>query len=75
MIPVEGMFHQWASDFIEFETGPGNYTVALIELDDGRIVKGAADTVVFLDQTRETLKPADKEAGADAARDGLMPAT
>ena len=75
MISVEGMFHQWASDFVEFETGPGNYTVALIELDDGRIVKGAADTVVFLDKAQETLKPAAKEAGADAAREILMPAT
>ena len=75
MISVEGMFHQWASDFVEFETGPGNYTVALIELDDGRIVKGAADTVVFLDKAQEILKPAAKGAGADAAREILMPAT
>lgn len=75
VIPVEGLFHQWASDFMEFETGPGNYTVALIELDDGRIVKGVADTVVFLDKVQETLQPAAKEAGADAAQDVLMSAT
>lgn len=75
IIPVEGLFHQWASDFMEFETGPGNYTVALIELDDGRIVKGVADTVVFLDKVQETLRPAAKEAGDDTAQDVLMPAT
>jgi hypothetical protein len=26
----EGIFHQWASSFTEFESGAGNYTVALI---------------------------------------------
>ena len=65
MISVEGMFHQWASDFVEFETGPGNYTVALIELDDGRIVKGAADTVVFLDKAQE------REKGLEMSRELL----
>ncbi len=75
IILVEGLFHQWASDFMEFETGLGNYTVALIELDDGRIVKGVADTVVFLDKVQETLRPAAKEAGDDTAQDVLMPAT
>lgn len=50
-IPVEGLFHQWAAQYEDFcEFGPGNYTVALIELDDGRIVECAPDTVVFLDR-------------------------
>lgn len=34
---VEGLFHQWGSEFEEFENGPGNYTVAIVELDDGVI--------------------------------------
>lgn len=51
-VPVEGMFHQWAHQYEEFEDGPGNYTVALIELDDGRIMEAAPDTVVFLDAER-----------------------
>jgi len=27
-----GLFHQWANAYEEFESGPGNYTVALIEV-------------------------------------------
>jgi len=46
-VPVEGLFHQWAAQCFETEDGIGNYTVALIELDDGRIVEAAPDTVVF----------------------------
>lgn len=47
---VEGLFHQWASNYEEFENGPGNFTVALIELDNGKIVECLSDTVVFLDR-------------------------
>ena len=32
-----GMFHQWANAYEEFEAGPGNYTVALVELPNGEI--------------------------------------
>ena len=47
-VPVEGLFHQWANDFEDCgEAGIGNYTVAIIELDDGRIVEGIPNTVVF----------------------------
>jgi hypothetical protein len=35
--PNQGIFHQWASAFEEFESGPGNYTVALVELPDGTV--------------------------------------
>ena len=33
----KGMFHQWGVNFEEFETGPANYSVAIVELDDGSI--------------------------------------
>lgn len=33
----KGWFHQWAAIYEEFEAGPGNYTVALIEDTDGYI--------------------------------------
>jgi hypothetical protein len=35
----EGLFHQWAVKYDEFESGPGNYTVALVEISDGTIVE------------------------------------
>ena len=50
-IPVEGLFHQWANQYEDCgDAGIANYTVALIELDDGRIVEAIPDTVVFLDR-------------------------
>lgn len=50
LIPVEGLFHQWGATFEEFEAGPANTTMAIIELDDGRIVEGIYHTVEFLDR-------------------------
>lgn len=44
-----GYFHQWGVNYEEFESGPGNYTVAIVELPDGRIVMPAADDIIFLD--------------------------
>lgn len=48
---VIGHFHMWGSNYEEFETGPGNFTTAIIELDDGRVVGCPAETVRFLDRT------------------------
>lgn len=47
---VEGHFHRWGDSYEEFEAGPGNFTTAIIELDDGQIVSCAAETVKFLDR-------------------------
>ena len=53
-VPVEGLFHQWAQQYEDCgDAGIGNHTVALIELDDGRIVEAAPDTVQFLDREPE----------------------
>lgn len=49
-IPVRGWFHMWASDFEEFDAGPGNQTVAIVEQDDGNVVTCPPDTVRFLDR-------------------------
>ena len=45
----EGRFHQWGSGYEEFETGPGNYSVAIVELADGEIVTPSADMIKFED--------------------------
>lgn len=44
-----GYFHRWGSNFEEFENGAGNYSVAIVELPDGRIVTPVADDITFLD--------------------------
>ena len=48
-----GYFHQWGINYEEFENGPGNYSVAIIELPDGRVVTPIADDIVFLDKIPE----------------------
>jgi hypothetical protein len=44
-----GYFHQWANAYEEFESGAGNYTVAIIELSDGKIVEVLPSNVMFVD--------------------------
>lgn len=45
-----GYFHAWGMNYEEFETGPGNYSVAIVELPDGHIVMPMPDDIVFLDR-------------------------
>lgn len=44
-----GYFHQWGVSYEEFETGPGNYSVAIVELPDGRVVTPSANDIQFID--------------------------
>lgn len=45
---VLGLFHQWGTDYEEFDNGAGNYTVAVVELVDGTIVTHGVDKIKFL---------------------------
>lgn len=50
--PVEfalGYFHGWGCNYQEFEEGPGNFSVAIVELPDGRVVTPQPDDIVFID--------------------------
>lgn len=44
-----GWFHQWASEYEEFDTGAVNYPVAIVELDDGTVITPHATDIKFLD--------------------------
>lgn len=44
-----GYFHEWGMNYEEFESGAGNYSIAIVELPDGRIVMPVADDIVFID--------------------------
>ena len=44
-----GKFHQWGSNYEEFENGAGNYSVAIVELPDGTVVMPVADDICFLE--------------------------
>ncbi|QHF03298.1 hypothetical protein N015_13135 [Pseudomonas asturiensis] len=45
----EGKFHGWGSGYEEFESGPGNYTVAIVEFPDGKIDTVMPYLIRFLD--------------------------
>ncbi len=49
----EGLFHQWGSDYEEFESGPGNYSIAIVENSEGKVHTVTPDCVVFLDSPKE----------------------
>lgn len=33
----EGLFHKWGNAYEEFESGAGNYSIAIVEMADGTI--------------------------------------
>lgn len=45
-----GTFHQWAVGFEVFETGPGNYTYAIVECEDGRVEEVLPTLIMFIDK-------------------------
>ena len=36
---LAGTWHMWGQNFVEFENGPGNYPIAIIEQADSSVVK------------------------------------
>lgn len=46
---VTGRFHQWGSSYEEFESGPGNYTVAIVEMDDGTVKDFMPTDIKFIE--------------------------
>jgi len=45
----EGVFHQWGSAYEEFESGPGNYTVAIVEESDGTVSEIIPSNIRFIE--------------------------
>lgn len=43
-----GLFHQWGCNYEEFETGPGNYSTAIVEMEDGKIKNIPCDLIQFI---------------------------
>lgn len=46
---VMGYFHEWGVNYEEFESGAGNYSTAIVELPNGKVVMPTADDIVFLE--------------------------
>ena len=47
-----GKFHKWGDAYEEFESGPGNFTVALVELPDGTIEEVQPKNIKFIDDDK-----------------------
>lgn len=52
----EAKFHQFSVDYEEFETGPGNYAAAIIELPTGEVKVIRADLIRFIDNVLPEAK-------------------
>ena len=47
-VPVgPGIFHQFGVDYEEFETGPGNFSTAIVEMPDGTVQNVPVELIVF----------------------------
>lgn len=57
-----GRLHGWGVEYVEFETGPGNSTVAIVEHSDGSVTLIHPSLIRFLDS---------KDAQAQALNDAL----
>ena len=44
-----GLFHQFGCDYEEFETGPGNFSTAIVEMPDGSVKNVPVELIVFND--------------------------
>ena len=49
----EGFFHGFFADYEEFEEGPGNFTMALVELPTGQVVSCIPTNIAFLEQPEQ----------------------
>ena len=44
---TDGIFHQWGVNYEEYENGPANFTVGIVELSDGTIIMPIAESIQF----------------------------
>jgi len=49
VIDGHGFFHQFGLDYEEFETGPGVYSTAIVEMLDGSVKNVPVELIVFND--------------------------
>lgn len=47
-----GYFHEWGCNYEEFEIGAGNYSVAIVELPDGKIITPSPNDIEFIDKIK-----------------------
>lgn len=53
-----GIFHGWGIDFVEFESGPAHYTVAIVEMSDGTAQLLDPKAIKFVNQAPSPIEQA-----------------
>ena len=48
-----GFFHCWGCSFEEFENGAGNYSIAIVELPNGKIIMPMPNEIEFITESEE----------------------
>lgn len=51
---VQGLFHQWGNEYEELDTGAGNYSVGLVELQDGTMETFIPQRIRFISSEPES---------------------
>jgi hypothetical protein len=59
-----GIFRKWGCDYQEFESGPGNYSTAIVEMEDGSVLNVSADLIEFQDRLFSQVHEVGKERKA-----------
>lgn len=49
VIDGEAVFHQWGCDYQEYESGPGNFSTAIVEFNDGEVKNIPVQLIKFID--------------------------
>lgn len=44
------LFHEWGVSYEEFDAGPANFSVGIIEREDGKIELVSAEMIIFIDK-------------------------
>jgi hypothetical protein len=44
-----GVFHEWGVNYEELENGPANYSIAIVEMEDGSVKGVFFDLIQFID--------------------------
>jgi len=46
----EAVFHQFGCGYQEFETGPGNFSTAIVEMENGEVKNIPVEMIEFVDR-------------------------
>ena len=57
----QGLFHAWGVGYEEFESGPGNYSTAIVEMPDGSVRNVPVELVMFEEGGRKMTWKVDPE--------------